>query len=245
MHRAMDGAGAFAGPLVALAMLAATGGSFDSVFVTSACVAAMGVVVLVLFVRDHRSALPAAPVRVAAVGGLWRDAGVRRVVLAASLPGLATIGDGFVYPLLQRREGLAIGWFPLPAVGTSLVCLLLAAPLGALADRVGRLPVLLGGYVALGAVYLLVPGPLRGWPLVVAVVLLYGVFYAATDGVLVALAGPLLPERLRATGIALVQSGQAVAYLGSSVLFGLAWQFRGPRPGRRRSGSPWSPRSSC
>ena len=229
----MDGMGAFAGPLVALAVLALAGGSFDSVFMTSFCVAALGVVILVLFVRDHRSAVPSEPVRVRAVGGLWRDGGVRRVVLAASLLGLATIGDGFVYLLLQKREGLSIGWFPLLAVGTSLVYLLLAAPLGAVADRVGRLPVLLGGYVALGAVYLLLFGPLGGWPLVVVVVALYGVFYAATDGVLMALAGPSLPERLRTTGIALVQSGQALAYLGSSVLFGLAWQFWGPETATR------------
>nr|WP_238412447.1 MFS transporter [Saccharothrix deserti] len=233
VHRAMDGVGAFAGPLVALAVLAAAGESFDSVFMTSFCIAALGVVILVLFVRDHRSPVPAEPVRVKAIGGLWRDAGVRRVVLAASLLGLATIGDGFVYLLLQKREGLAIGWFPLLAVGTSLVYLLLAAPLGALADRVGRLPVMLGGYVALGAVYLLLFGPLGGWALVVVVVALYGVFYAATDGVLMALAGPLLPERLRTTGIALIQSGQALAYLGSSVLFGLAWQFWGPEAATR------------
>ncbi|ONI80886.1 MFS transporter [Saccharothrix sp. ALI-22-I] len=233
VHRAMDGVGAFAGPLVALAVLAAAGQSFDSVFMTSFCIAALGVVILVLFVRDHRSPVPAKPVRVKAIGGLWKDAGVRRVVLAASLLGLATIGDGFVYLLLQKREGLAIGWFPLLAVGTSLVYLLLAAPLGALADRVGRLPVMLGGYVALGAVYLLLFGPLGGWPLVVVVVALYGVFYAATDGVLMALAGPLLPERLRTTGIALIQSGQALAYLGSSVLFGLAWQFWGPEAATR------------
>ncbi|MFD1151248.1 MFS transporter [Saccharothrix hoggarensis] len=233
VHRAMDGIGAFAGPLVALAVLAAAGESFDSVFMTSFCVAALGVVILVLFVRDHRAPLPAEPVRVRAIGGLWRDGGVRRVVLAASLLGLATVGDGFVYLLLQKREGLAIGWFPLLAVGTSLVYLLLAAPLGALADRVGRLPVMLGGYVALGAVYLLLFGPLGGWPLVVVVVALYGVFYAATDGVLMALAGPLLPERLRTTGIALIQSGQALAYLGSSVLFGLAWQFWGPEAATR------------
>ena len=233
VHRAMDGMGAFAGPLVALAVLAMTGESFDSVFMTSFCIAALGVVILVLFVRDHRASVPSEPVRVKAVGGLWRDAGVRRVVLAASLLGLATIGDGFVYLLLQKREGLSIGWFPLLAVGTSLVYLLLAAPLGALADRVGRLPVMLGGYVALGAVYLLLFGPWGGWGLVVVVVALYGVFYAATDGVLMALAGPLLPERLRTTGIALVQSGQALAYLGSSVLFGLAWQFWGPEAATR------------
>ncbi|WP_433272006.1 MFS transporter [Actinosynnema sp. CS-041913] len=233
VHRAMDGIGAFAGPLVALAVLAAAGGSFDSVFVTSFCVAALGVVILVMFVRDHRSAVPATPVRPSAAAGLLRDKGARRVVLAASVLGLATIGDGFVYLLLQKREGLAIGWFPLLAVGTSLVYLLLAAPLGALADRVGRLPVVLGGYASLIAVYLLIFGPLGGWPLFAVVLVLYGFFYAATDGVLMALAGPLLPERLRSTGIALVQSGQAVAYLGSSVLFGLAWQFWGPETATR------------
>jgi hypothetical protein len=43
-----------------------------------------------------------------------------------------------------------------------------------------------------------------------------------------ALAGPLLPEALRTTGLALVQTGQALAYLVSSVLFGLAWQWWGP-----------------
>ncbi|MEJ2852862.1 MULTISPECIES: MFS transporter [unclassified Saccharothrix] len=233
VHRAMDGVGAFLGPLVALAVLAVAGNSFDSVFVTSFCIAAMGVVVLVMFVRDHRTPVPATPVRPSAAFGLLRDARIRRVVPAASVLGLATIGDGFVYLLLHKRENLAIGWFPLLAVGTSLVYLLLAAPLGALADRVGRLPVMLGGYACLAAAYLLVFGPLGGWPLVVVVVLLYGVFYAATDGVLMALAGPLLPEGLRTTGIALVQTGQALAYLGSSVLFGLAWQFWGPETATR------------
>ncbi|MBW4716908.1 MFS transporter [Saccharothrix obliqua] len=233
VHRAMDGIGAFTGPLVTLAVLAAAAGSFDAVFVTSFCVATLGVVVLLVFVRDHRATTPTTPVRPAAVVGLLRDKGVRRLVLAAAVLGLATVGDGFVYLLIQRREGLAIGWFPLLAVGTSLVYLLLAAPLGALADRVGQLPVVLGGYGALAAAYLLIHGPLGGWPLIVAVLVLYGVFYAATDGVLMALAGPLLPERLRTTGIALIQSGQALAYLGSSVLFGLAWQFWGPETATR------------
>ena len=40
-------------------------------------------------------------------------------------------------------------------MGTSLAYLLLAAPLGVLADRIGRLPVILGGYIALGLVYAL------------------------------------------------------------------------------------------
>ncbi|SHF82726.1 MFS transporter [Streptoalloteichus hindustanus] len=234
VHRAMDSMGAFAGPLVALAVLAAAGGAFAPVFVTSFCVAAMGVLILVLFVRDHAGARPpqgTVPPR--AVVGLLRDSGVRRLLPAACLLGLTTVGDGFVYLLLQRREDLALAWFPLLAVGTSLAYLLLAAPLGALADRVGRVPVMLGGYGALVVVYLLLFGPLSGWPLIVLVLGLYGAFYAATDGVLMALTGTLVPEGTRTTGIAIVQSGQAVAYLGSSVLFGLAWQLWGPETASR------------
>jgi len=247
VHRAMDSAGAFAGPLLALAVLAASGQAFDAVFVTSFCVATVGVLLLVLFVRDRRgprpvvgtvsppaaTALmclgpPAVPtVSPRAATALLRLGPVRLLVLGAVLLGLSTIGDGFVYLLLQRRENLAVGWFPLLAVGTSLAYLLLAMPLGVLADRIGRTKVFLGGYAALVAVYLLLASPWGGLPALVVVLVLYGGFYAATDGVLMALAGPLLPPALRTTGLALVQSGQAVAYLISSVLFGLAWQWWG------------------
>ncbi|MFG1839707.1 MFS transporter [Micromonospora sp. NPDC049175] len=233
VHRAMDSVGAFLGPLAAFAVLLVVGQSYDAVFVTSFCVAALAVVVLVLFVRERPAEQatdgpddPSVSVREAL--GLLGGGPARRLVLAAAMLGLATIGDGFVYLLLQRREDLGLRWFPLLAVGTSLAYLLLAAPLGVLADRIGRLPVVLGGYTALGATYLLLAGPVDGWPLIVLTLGLYGAFYAATDGVLIALAGPVLPARLRTTGIALVQTGQALAYLVSSVLFGLGWQAWGP-----------------
>ncbi len=47
-----------------------------------------------------------------------------------------------------------------------------------LADRIGRLPVLMGGFGALVAVYLLLWGGPGGWPLAVCVLGLYGEFYA-------------------------------------------------------------------
>ncbi|RAO27302.1 uncharacterized protein PSN13_06218 [Micromonospora saelicesensis] len=233
VHRAMDSVGAFLGPLAAFAVLLLVGQSYDAVFVTSFCVAALAVVVLVLFVREQPDGEAAdetndPKVSVREAFGLLRGGPARRLVLAAAMLGLATIGDGFVYLLLQRRMDLGLRWFPLLAVGTSLAYLLLAAPLGVLADRIGRLPVVIGGYTALGATYLLLAGPVDGWPLIALTLTLYGAFYAATEGVLIALAGPVLPARLRTTGIALVQTGQALAYLVSSVLFGLAWQAWGP-----------------
>jgi hypothetical protein len=228
VHRAMDTVGALAGPLLAVGVLAASGQAFDAVFVTSFGIALIGVLVLVMFVRDQRGPRPAAgTVSLGTAVALLRNAPVRLLLCGAVLLGLSTIGDGFVYLLLQRRENLATGWFPLLAVGTSLPYLLLAIPLGALADRVGRTRIFLGGYAALVGVYLLLASPWGGLPALIVTLVLYGGFYAATDGVLMAVAGPLLPPHLRTTGVALVQSGQAVAYLVSSVLFGLAWQWWG------------------
>lgn len=235
VHRTMDSLGAFAGPLVALAVLGLAGGAtadgFDALFTVSFCVAAAGLVILWAAVRDHRDPVPATGrVSLADALGLLREPAVRRLVQAAAVLGLATVGDGFVYLLLTRANDIATGWFPLMAVGTNLVYLLLATPLGALADRRGRLPVLLGGYGALLAVYLVLGGLVGGPVAVVAALGGYGGFYAATDGVLMALAGPVLPAALRTTGLALVQSAQALAYLVSSVGFGLAWSALGPRP---------------
>ncbi|GAA1854235.1 MFS transporter [Asanoa iriomotensis] len=229
VHRTMDAVGAFLGPLVALAVLAGSGQSYDAVFVTSFCVAVLGVAVLVLFVREHGQPSPSvARPAVRDAAALLRSGDVRRLVLAAALLGVATIGDGFVYLMLQRRTEIGLLWFPLLAVGTSLGYLLLAAPLGVLADRIGRRPVLLAGYAALAVTYLLLVAPVGGWALLVAALGAYGLYYAATDGVLMALAGPVLPDALRATGLALVQTGQALAYVASSVLFGLAWSAWGP-----------------
>jgi len=228
IHRTLDSIGAFLGPLVAIGVLALSAQSFDAVFVASLCIAALGVLVLVLFVRDDRRVLPpGTPVTLRAATGVLVDDRVRRLLAAACLLGLATIGDGFVYLLLQRREDLSLVWFPALAVGTNLAYLALATPLGILADRVGRTRVMLTGYAALAAVYLLFLAPLGGLPGLVLTLALLGAFYAATDGVLMALAGPVLPEQWRTTGIAVIQTGQSLAYLVSSVLFGLAWQFLG------------------
>lgn len=240
VHRAMDAVGAFLGPLVALALLtlAATtavtaGTDYGVVFVGSLCVALLGLVVLALFVREPPTVAPPSPPGAEPVLSppgrlrvrrLLAAGSFRRLCVVAALLGLVTVGDGFVYLVLQDRDDLPVRAFPLLAVGTSLAFLLLAVPLGRLADRLGRWPVVVAGYGCLLAVYLLLAsghGPL--W----VVLALYGAFYAATDGVLAALAVPLIPEALRTTGLALLQTGQALAYLVSSVVFGLLWQHAG------------------
>ncbi|AKU15894.1 MFS transporter [Luteipulveratus mongoliensis] len=234
VHRTMDAIGAFLGPLVALLVLSATGQAYDAVFVVSFCIAVLGVILLALFVRERTDTLPTKerpgePLRAHGTFlealNLLRDNRFRRIQLAAILLGLVTVGDGFVYLTLQQREDFPVHWFPLLAVGLNLVYLALAGPVGVLADRIGRWRVVLGGHVALLLVYVSLTGGAAGWFAVLIPIALYGVFYAATDGVLMALAGPVLPTHLRTTGIALLQTGQALAYLVSSVAFGAIWQF--------------------
>ncbi|MGW4057452.1 MFS transporter [Amycolatopsis sp. NPDC004747] len=229
VHRALDTVGAFLGPLVAMAVLALSLGSYSSVFFTSFCIAAIAVLLLVLFVRDRPGAVDRAAVSARAALGLLRQRDFRRVALWAALLGLVTVGDSFVYLVLQRRWEIAATYFPLLPLGTAGVYLLLAVPLGKLADRVGRWPVFLGGHAALCLALVLLCGPVHVALPVVALGL-HGVFYAATDGVLMAAAGPLVPAGLRATGLAVVQTGQAVARMLSSVLFGLAWTLWDLRP---------------
>jgi len=235
VHRAMDTAGALLGPLVAFAVLWAARDGYDAVFVVSFCAAALGVLLLVLFVRDtsaRKSEEPGADherQRRGTARTLARTPGLPRLCLAAALLGVVTVSDSFLYLLLQRRLDLPAPYFPLLPVGTAAGFLLLAVPLGRLADRIGRRRVFLGGHGALLIGYVLLLAPLGGGPAAaVCVLVLLGAFYAATDGVLMAAAGPLLPEHLKAGGLAVVQTAQALARFAGSLLFGAGWMYLGP-----------------
>ncbi|UUU38904.1 MFS transporter [Streptomyces sp. NBC_00162] len=231
VHRALDTAGALLGPLAAFGVLWVVVDGYAAVFTVSCCIAVLGVVVLVLFVREAPAPAPATRTPPPPVRTLVRIPGLRRLCATTALLGLFTVGDAFLYLLLQRRLELPAAYFPLLPVGTAAVFLLAALPAGRAADRLGRRRVFLGGHVLLlGACLLLLAPVPAGAPLVLGVLSLLGLFYAATDGVLMAAAGPLLPAGLRTTGLAVLQTAQALARFAGSLLFGAAWTLWGPGP---------------
>lgn len=153
----------------------------------------------------------------------------RALVAAGALLGVATVSDALVYLLLQRRGSVSPTSFPLLFVGTAVVYLLLARRAGRLADRWGRHRVLLAGHALALALYglLLLAGELPAAG-VLACVALLGAYYAATDGVLAALASSVLPHGQLSTGLAVVSTATALARLLASSVFGALWSWRGP-----------------
>ncbi|MFJ3718553.1 MFS transporter [Streptomyces sp. NPDC090057] len=263
VHRAMDTTGAMLGPLAAFLILRAAADGYDAVFGVSACVAVLGVLVLVLFVPGRRRETPTEavggpgdagepsapdgpggpggtnrpdprggrpPVRVREALALLRLPRLRALAGCAALLGLTTVSDAFVYLLLQRRAGIGEQWFTLLPLGTAAVFLLLAVPAGALADRIGRRTVFLAGHVGLLAAYALLLWAPATPVLAPAVLALHGMFYAATDGVLPAALAGVVPEELRASGLAIVGTSQALARFCCSLAFGAAWTVWGDGP---------------
>jgi MFS family permease len=230
-HRTMDTVGAVVGPVLAFAVLAMAPGAYDAVFVMSFAVALVGLAVLGLFVRNQSGepvpAMMGSHPR-GRLGAALANPRFRALVVAGALLGLLTASDALIYLLLQRRGAVPTTFFPLLFVGSAVVYLLLALPVGRLADRWGRHRVFLAGHALVLGIYVLLMAaelPAAG---IVACVTLLGAYYAATDGVLSALASSVLGEQQLTTGLAVVSTTTAVSRLLASSLFGAVWNWRGP-----------------
>jgi MFS family permease len=226
VHRALDTTGAMLGPLVAFGLLALAPMAFESVFLVSFLVALVGVGMLVLLVDGPRPAPAAsgdARPSLREAGRLLRVPGFARLMVVGSVLGLATLSDGFLYLALERQVDFEPTVFPLLFVGTAAVYMLLAVPAGRLADRVGRAKVFIAGYALLVLLYGVILLPSAGWWAVPLALVLLGVYYAATDGVLMALGSALSPPALRGTSLALLGTATSVARLLASVVFGALW----------------------
>jgi MFS family permease len=225
VHRAMDSAGAMLGPLIAFGILLAAPARFDAVFVVSTLFAVLGLAVLILTVQGKPKRAPRddnAP-SLRAMTGLVRDRRFALLLVAAGVLSLTSVSDALIYVGLQRKIDFEPAVFPLLYVITAVAFMGLAIPVGQLADRVGRVPVLLGGYALLFIVYAALMTSSLGYGVLVVCLIGLGGYFAATEGVLAALGGAILPERLQASGMGMLTTVVSIGNLLSSVIFGALW----------------------
>jgi MFS family permease len=225
VHRAMDSVGAMLGPLVAFGILLVAPARFDAVFVVSTMFALLGLAVLALTVqgKPQRAPREGPPPSFRASAGLVRDPRFYPLLLAAAGLSVASVSDALIYVGLQRSIDFEPAVFPLLYVITAVAFMGLAIPVGQLADRIGKVPVLLAGHALLFVVYGVLLMSSVGFGLLIVCLIALGGYFAATEGVMTALAGALLPEELQASGIGILITVVSLGRLLSSVAFGALW----------------------
>lgn len=221
LHRAMDNAGAVLGPLLA-ALLLAQGVALRDIFLW-AVLPGLLTVLLALGIRE-----PRARPTTSRPPFTWRLAdfppGFRRYLLVLALFTLGNSSNMFL--LLRARElGVSEVQVPLLWALTSAVAMLFSMPLSALSDRLGRLRLILAGWVVYGLFYLAMGLNALSqewlWPLFA----LYGLFLAATEGAEKALVADLAPGDRLGTAYGWFNLTTGAILLPASILFG--WIYQG------------------
>ena len=231
-HRAADHAGGVVGPLVAFALLQWLLFDLRSVFWLALVPGALAVVTVILFVREvpaRRAPVPpdVAPPEAAPPhettplpGRFWA------YMLAVFIFTLGNSTDAF---LLLRAHQLGVPVVLAPVLWAALHIVKSATSThgGALSDRIGRRPALIAGWVLYASVYLgfaLASTQWHAWTLFVV----YGVYFALTEGPERALVADLVPETRRGTAFGWFHLTIGIGMLPASLLFGWIWDSHGP-----------------
>ena len=229
LRQSLDTVGAFAGPLLAILLMALSGDNIRLVFWLALPPGLAAVTLLAVAVRDPpRPGPPARPARfplrrseLALLGPRFRS-----VTLAGTVLTLARFGEAFLV-LRARGLGLPLALTPLVLVVMNIVYGLAAYPAGVLADRLPRRGVLAAGFGVLVLADLAL-GLAPGLTVAMAGIALFGLFLGLTQGVLAALVSDAAPPEARGTAFGVFNLASGLALLVSSLLAGLAWHQVGP-----------------
>jgi len=228
LHRGMDTTGAVLGPLIILLILlpaylsgelSVARTTYQLIFLIAAIPAVLGVFVLAVFVRERarpaeRKPPPKVTLRIF-------DRRFKLFLLAIIIFGIGNSSDAFLI-LRARDAGLAVLEVLLVYVFFNTITALLSMPFGIVSDRIGRRPVIIMGLLIFALVYCgfaLSDGRAAIWVLF----LIYGIYYALTEGVMRAYAADLAPAELRGTALGAYWTLNGAAILPASVIAGFLW----------------------
>jgi MFS family permease len=251
--QAMDSAGAIAGPLLALALLAHYG--LRGVFWAAAIPGLACIVVITLFARETGSSLqdrhsdpersereesavasPTAndqrPAPILPPSAIDRRPSTVRlparyyyILFAVGLFSLGNSSDMFLV-LRAQSAGIPAVHAPLLGLVFNLTYTAISWPAGKLADRVSQYALVAGGYLVFAIVYAVfafAPSRAALW----AMMAFYGLYYAFTAPVLKSLVASSAPAEARGRAFGIFYFVTSVAALLSSVLTGELWKHYG------------------
>ena len=216
--RAMDNAGATIGPLVAALLLKFWLSDVRAVFALSIVPGLAALAILKFRAREEK----VAEVEHAKSDGDARLPGRFYAVIAVfTLFALANSTDAF---LLLRARDCGVPLWAIPALWAFFngAKALTNTPLGALADRFGRMPTILLGWLAYAGVYFAF-GRVRTAGAIWALFGIYALYYALTEGAQRAYVADVAGPRARGRAFGVFHLLTGLAALPASILFGLLW----------------------
>jgi MFS family permease len=228
LRKSLDTVGGFVGPLVAIGLMLATANHFQTVFWVATIPAVLAVVLLIVGIREPETPIGASKKK---PGLRWRDAmkldtAVWVAIGVSVLVTLARFSEAF---LLLRAEGtgFSLAWIPLILVFMHLIYGGLAYPVGILADRVGRMGLLVVSLALLIAANLVLASAGDVTTLLVGVGL-WGAHMGFSQGVLATLIADTAPAESRGTAFGMLSLATGIAVLLGNLLAGVLWEWRGP-----------------
>jgi MFS family permease len=224
-HRAMDHAGAVAGPLLATIFLWAFPGRLRQLFLLSLAPGLAAAWFIFRASRIHPSEERAFPAAVRE-GGMSLPRPLRGYFTLLSFFTLGLASDAFLL-LNLRRVGVPSVWIPALWAGLHVVKSSTSAAGGRLSDAVGRKAVILSGWV-LYALFYAAFGGVESRGAVVVIFLSYGVFHGLTEGPEKALIADLSPAGRQGELFGIYHLIIGLGSLPASLLFGLIWKAAGP-----------------
>ncbi len=231
LRQTLDTIGAFAGPLVAMALMLAWNDDFRAVFWVAFAPGLASFLLIAFGVRDPevpQGERGASTRRVrfdrATVSTMGRA--FWAVTIVAAVLALARFSEAF---LILRGNDLHVplAYAPLILVGMNVVYSLVAYPVGWLADRMAARTLLFWGVAFLVAADVVLALAVH-WTMLAAGIALWGLHMGFTQGLLSAMVAHTAPANLRGTAFGLFNLLSGIAMLVSSALAGTLWTFAGP-----------------
>jgi len=238
--QSMDSAGAIAGPLIALLLLAHFG--IRSVFWVAGIPGALSVLVAIFGIRETRNPRGAQKPTNPSPGPPQtkkRPSSVLSSILSGGLPPafyfvlvattLFSLGNSSDMFLVMRAQsiGISIGLAPLLGLVFNVTYTLASWPAGWLSDHFSRRWIASVGYLIFAAVYF-VFGRAPSMTAIWVSMAVYGVYNALTQPVLKALVVETVGEETRGRALGVYYFITSAATLAASVITGELWKHFGP-----------------
>ena len=225
LQRAMDNAGAFAGPIAAALLLRFWVTQERTLFLLTLVPGLLAVALVAFWIPERRAQARVPTVRLPRPPRLPKRLWI--VIGIFCFFTLANSTDAFL--LLRARDcGVPVWQLPLLWAFFNGAKAALGVPGGVLSDKVGRTPTIALGWAIYSLAYLgfaFVSSPLAVW----GVFGFYALFFAATEGAERALIADLSGMELRGRAFGVFHGAVGLAALPASILFGLWWKLFGPR----------------